>query len=136
MIVLDASAVVAYWNARDAHHKAARSLMEDLDAGRWGRGILPEYVFLEILTVLGRRTNPKKAADIGRLLLKQREIEFVRCARYLPEALGIFRGQDSMKIGLVDATVVAIARGLDDPNVATFDRALAARDDVRVLPST
>ena len=47
MIVLDSSFLVAFHNERDAHHGAARGLMERFLEGEWGRGLLLEYVVLE-----------------------------------------------------------------------------------------
>jgi predicted nucleic acid-binding protein len=52
MIILDSSFLIGFHNSRDAHHEAARAAMPDLISGRWGEILLPEYVFLEVATVL------------------------------------------------------------------------------------
>ena len=52
MIVLDSSFLIRFHNERDAHHSAACVLMEQFLAGAWGKGLLLEYVFLEVVTVL------------------------------------------------------------------------------------
>ena len=49
MIVLDSSFLIAFHNERDSHHNAAYGLMERFLAGDWGRGLLLEYVFLEVV---------------------------------------------------------------------------------------
>ena len=52
MIALDSSFLIGFHNNRDAHHQTARKLMDQFLAGTWGKGLLLEYVFLEIVTVL------------------------------------------------------------------------------------
>ena len=52
MIVLDSSFLIGFYNERDAHHATARPLMDRFLAGEWGAGLLLEYVFLEVVTVL------------------------------------------------------------------------------------
>jgi predicted nucleic acid-binding protein len=50
VIVLDSSFPIGFYNERDAHHTAARALMDRFLTGTWGSGLLLEYVFLEIVT--------------------------------------------------------------------------------------
>ena len=57
MIVLDSSFLIGFYNERDAHHGAACKLMERFLGGEWGRGLLLEYIFLEVVTVLTSRRD-------------------------------------------------------------------------------
>ena len=50
MIVLDSSFLVGFHNERDAHHQTASALMDQFLVGKWGRGLLLEYIFLEVTT--------------------------------------------------------------------------------------
>ena len=52
MVVLDSSFLIACHNTRDVHHAAAAQAMSPLTAGRWDPVLLPEYVLLEVVTVL------------------------------------------------------------------------------------
>lgn len=52
MIVVDSSFLVGFHNERDAQDITARGLMERFLKGEWVRGLLLEYVFLEVATVL------------------------------------------------------------------------------------
>jgi len=52
VIVLDSSFLIAYHNERDVHHPAAAEAMQKFLAGAWGRGLLLERVFLEVLLPL------------------------------------------------------------------------------------
>jgi predicted nucleic acid-binding protein len=69
VIVLDSSFLIGFYNQRDAHHHAACALMERFLGGEWGRGLLLEYVSLEVATVLLVRREVAVAARVGRLLL-------------------------------------------------------------------
>ena len=75
MIVLDSSFLVAYHNSRDVHHEAAAEAMVRFLDSEWGHGLLLEYVFLEVVTVLMVRRGPEVAADVADVLLGARELE-------------------------------------------------------------
>ena len=77
MIVLDSSFLIGFYNERDAHHAAASTLMDRFLAGTWGKGLLLEYIFLEITTVLMLRRDLSVATRVGRILLEAEELEFV-----------------------------------------------------------
>jgi predicted nucleic acid-binding protein len=65
VIILDTSFLVAFHNSRDVHHVAAKPVMDEVVAGKWGQAMLLEYVFLEIVTVLLVRRNLAVAASVG-----------------------------------------------------------------------
>jgi predicted nucleic acid-binding protein len=73
VIVLDSSFLIAFHNERDSQHDAARGLMREFLEGRWGKGLLPEYVFLEVATVLLVRRDLATAVRTGRLLLEAQD---------------------------------------------------------------
>jgi hypothetical protein len=64
--------------------------MRDLLDGRWGKGLLPEYVFLEVVTVLLVRRDLATAVRTGKLLLEARELEFVPCSDVFLYAVQLF----------------------------------------------
>jgi predicted nucleic acid-binding protein len=65
VIVLDSSFLIGFHNEQDAHHQTASALMDQFLAGKWGRGLLLEYVFLEITTVLLARRGLNVASRVG-----------------------------------------------------------------------
>lgn len=134
MVVLDSSFIVAYHNERDVHHTAARRAMDLLRSGEWGAALLPEYVFLEVVTVLAARRDLPTAVRVGDLLLAAREVEFVPCSDVFLEAYDVFRGQPSFRSSLADAAIVAIARRRKASAVLTFDEDFRAFPDLRVVP--
>lgn len=73
MIVLDSSFLIGFYNDRDAHHAHASLLMRDFLDGRWGKGLLLEYVYLEVVTVLLVRIDLTTAASVAGILLESEE---------------------------------------------------------------
>ena len=134
MIVFDSSFVVAYHNTRDVHHAAARDAMHRVIAGEWGSVLLPEYVFLEVTTVLAARRDLRTAVAVGELLLEAREVEFVSCSEFFQPAFEVFRGQTNSDLSFTDAAIVAIARARGVEHVATFDTDFGDVDGLTVVP--
>jgi predicted nucleic acid-binding protein len=79
VIVLDSSFLVAYHNRRDVHHDAASAVMRQIVGGEWGRALLLEYVFVEVVTVLLARRGLSSASEAATTLLEADEVEFVPC---------------------------------------------------------
>ena len=128
MIVLDSSFLIGFHNARDRHHEAARGLMERFLAGEWGRGLLLEYVFLEVVTVLLVRRELAVAARVGQILLAAAELEFVPCSDFFGQSFEVFRQQTATRLSLADAAIARVARERADGLVLTFD------EEFRKLP--
>jgi hypothetical protein len=117
LIVADTGAIVALVDASDRHHAAMRALFEaDPDAWILPWAILPEVdyllsehvgvraqkLFLEDLAAESYRTEWGDARDVRRA----REI----CLRY-----------GRLRLGLVDAVVIAVAERLRVDAIATLD---------------
>ena len=121
MIVLDSSFLMAFHNAKDAHHAAASVLMERFVAGEWGKGLLLEYVFLEVVTVIMLRLDLAAARGAGRILLEAEELEFVPCSDLFLEMLDGFSRQNGTRLSFVDAALAQAARNRADGQILTFD---------------
>ena len=134
MIVLDSSFLVAFHNSRDVHHDAAAGVMARFLDGEWGRGLLLEYVFLEVATVLMARRGARVASEVTDVLLGARELELVPCSDLFLDALDTFRRQTSTRLSFVDATIVNVARRRSGGLVATFDREIAAVESITSVP--
>ena len=134
MIVLDSSFLIAYHNTRDVHHAAAARAMVHLTAGQWGRALLLEYVFLEVVTVLRARRGLSLATSIASTLLAAREIDFVPCSDLLLESFDEFRRQGTRELNLVDAAILIVARRSSPGFIATFDEDFRGRDGAEVIP--
>lgn len=116
MIVLDSSFPIGFHNDRDAHHESARVMMERFLRGEWGRaGLLLEYVFLEVATVLLVRRGPSR---VGPLLLEAAELDFVPRSDLFAEAFETFVGQGSTRLSFADAAIAHVARLRADQSLA------------------
>lgn len=135
MVILDSSFLVAYYNLRDLHHAAAARAMVQLLAGAWGRALLLEYVFLEVVTVLLARRGLETAVTVGETLLAAREVEFVPCSDLFLDAWVVFRDQVAGELSLADAAIVSAARRERPGHVLTFDEDFRGVAGVTVLPS-
>lgn len=133
MIVLDSSFLVAYHNQRDVHHGKAAAIMEKLIAGEWGPALLPEYVFLEVVTVLLARRGLDVAVRVATTLLQAREVEFVPSSDMFPDVMETFRGQRQGRLSFADAAVVTVAHKRAARFVATFDRDFRQVEGVEVV---
>ena len=128
MIVLDSSFLIGFHNDLDAHHAKASSLMRDFLDGRWGKGLLLEYVFLEVVTVLLVRTGLVNASRVARIVLASEELEFVPCSELFAETVEAFGGQNKTKLSFTDIAIATVALKRADGLVLTFD------EEFRKLP--
>ena len=135
MIVLDSSFLIAFHNERDSQHEPARVLMREFLNGRWGKGLLPEYVFLEVVTVLLVRRNLPTAVRTGRLLLEAQELEFVPCSDVFLAAVQLFGSQKSTSLSFADAAIAVIARERAEGRVLTFDAGFRKIKGLRPEPA-
>jgi len=107
--------------------------MVKLVDGEWGRALLSEYGFLEVVTVMLLRQTLSSAIEVGKILLRAREVDFVSGAELFVEAWKIFREQQRTKLSFADAAILAIAER-ENAGIATFDRALARVSGRQIIP--
>ena len=132
MIVLDSSFLVAFHNERDAHHNAARAWMERFLMGEWGRGLLLEYVFLEVTTVLLVRRDLGVATQVGRLLLDADELDFVPCSDLFSDAFEMLTRQGGSRLSFADVAIAHVAQKRADGLLLTFDEEFSKLPGIRI----
>ena len=132
MIVLDSSFLIAFHNPKDAHHAAASVVMERFLASEWGKGLLLEYVFLEVVTVIMLRLDLAAATGAGRILLEAEELEFVPCSDHFLETLDGFSRQNGTRLSFVDAALAQAARKRADGQILTFNAEFRKLPGLRV----
>jgi predicted nucleic acid-binding protein len=117
VIVADTGAVLALVDADDRHHAAIRSLyMEAPDAWVLPWAILPEVDYL-LATHVGPRAEAAWLADLADAAFR---IEWGRQAD-LAAARAIHERYRALRLGLVEATVIAVAERLRADAIATLD---------------
>jgi predicted nucleic acid-binding protein len=135
VIVLDSSFLNAFHNKRDVHHKAAQTTMPRLIRGDWGSALLPEYVFIEVTTVIALKRDLPTAIQVGSVLLNSKEVELVPCSLLFKEAWRSFQTQGSGPIlSFVDSAIAVLAGRYGAEYLATFDRGFQKISGLTVIP--
>ena len=117
MIVADTGALIALFDRSDRHHDAIRRLYEDNpDAWVLPWAILPEVDYLTA-THLGPRAQDLWLADLSSGAFS---VEWGR-PEDLAAAERICRRHKGLRVGLVDAVVIAVAERLRASAIATLD---------------
>jgi hypothetical protein len=134
MIVADTGALIALFDRSDRHHDDVRLLYEaDPDAWVLPWAILPEVDYLTA-THLGPRAQDLWLADLASGAFS---VEWGR-PDDLSVAERICRRYKTLRIGLVDAVVIAVAERLRASAIATLDLrhfgAIAIKGRPRLLP--
>lgn len=134
MIVADTGALIALFDRSDRHHDDCRLLYEDNpDAWVLPWAILPEIDYLTA-THLGPRAQDLWLADLA---AGSFNVEWGR-PEDLAAAERLCRRHKDLRIGLVDAVVIAVAERLRASAIATLDLkhfgAVAIKGRPRLLP--
>ena len=122
MIFLDSSAIIAYKNADDKNHKKAANIFQKLNAGEYGIGVISEFVFSEVTTVLALRKSMEAAKEVGNVLLEAKEIEIMNASEVFERTWEIFSNQEKTGLSFVDASNLACMELRKIRKIATFDR--------------
>ena len=117
IVVADTGAIVALVDADDRHHEVIRGRFETTSSAwvlPWA--ILPEVDYL-LGTHVGRRAQNAFFRDVatGAFAIEHGH------ADDLPRAHALHMRYTSLRLGLVDATVIAIAERLKATAIATLD---------------
>ncbi len=133
MIFLDSSALIAYKNADDINHKKAVALFQKLNAGEYGIGVISEFVFSEVTTVLALRKSMEAAKEVGNVLLEAREIEIMKASDVFERSWEIFMNQENTALSFVDASNLACMEKRKIRKIATFDKDFLRMSEVEVV---
>lgn len=134
MIVADTGAMIALFDRSDRHHEAVRRLYEgDPDAWLLPWAVLPEIDYL-VATHLGTRAEDLWLADLSAGAFA---VEWGR-QEDLAAADRLCRRYKTLRLGLVDAIVIATAERLRADAIATLDLkhfgAVSIKGKPRLLP--
>ena len=133
MIFLDSSAIIAYKNADDINHKKASNIFQKLSAGDYGIGVISEFVFSEVTTVLALRKSMDAAKEVGNVLLEAKEIEIMKASDVFERSWEIFSNQENTGLSFVDASNVACMEIRKIRKIATFDKDFLKIRSVEVM---
>jgi hypothetical protein len=134
VIVADTGAVVALIDRDDRHHGTLTAVFRE-DPGAW---VLPWAILAEVdyllATHVGRQAQDAFLSDLGQ---GEWEVEWGADAD-LERAHGIAMRYRTLRLGLVDAAVIAVAERLQASAIATLDLrhfgAVAIHGRPRLIP--
>jgi predicted nucleic acid-binding protein len=122
LIFLDSSVIIAYKNADDINHGRAVAIFQNLNARNYGIGVISEFVFSEVTTVLALRKSMEAAKEVGNVLLEANEIEIMKASEVFERSWEIFTSQENTALSFVDASNIACMEKREITKIATFDR--------------
>lgn len=133
MIFLDSSAIIAFKNADDIHHKSAVRVFERIANGEYGQAVITEFIFSEVVTVLFLRMDLETAAAAGRVLEEAEEISVLAASSLFESGWRVFQEQHGTELSFVDASSIAcmLERGIKF--IATFDKDFKKVNGVNVV---
>jgi predicted nucleic acid-binding protein len=135
MIILDSSFLIAFHNENDIHHRSAAKLMPQLIVGNFGQLLMPEYVYLEVVTVVALKRDFPTAIKVGSALLNAKEIQFVPCSHFFQDAWRYFQSQGTGAVlSFIDAALVALAKQRGVRHLATFDKGFQKVPEFSIQP--
>ena len=127
MLVLDSSYLVALFNRADALHEKA--LEKRLQIPTEENLLLPEYVALELATILGIRGDISISSKSLEKLLTAKEVIFVPCSEFFMETLKEFSTEKKFALSFVDCALLVIAKTYEADEILTFDANLQSAFD-------
>ncbi len=135
MIAVDSSVLIAYYNGLDSQHSTALAAMRDLQDGTWGEGVLLEYVFLEVVTVLMVRRDLALAKQAAHELLAVSDLQLVPGSANFMETVQAFERQTTTRLSFTDIAIAQAAGRLCGGQVLTFDAEFRKLPQLSVFPS-
>lgn len=133
MIFLDSSVIIAYKNADDMNHKKAEAIFQNLNEGKYGIGIISEFIFSEVTTVLALRKSIDAAKEVGNILLNAKEIEIMKASDVFERAWEIFINQENTALSFVDSSNLACMEQKRIKKIATFDKDFLKIGELEVM---
>lgn len=136
LIVLnEAPLLLAYKNADDKNHKKAANIFKKLNAGEYVIGVISEFIFSEVTTVLELKINMDAAKEVGTVLLEAKEIEIMKASEVFERAWEIFSNREDTGLSFVDASNIACMEQRKIRKIATFDRDFARIKSIDIVNS-
>jgi len=116
-LVLDSCVWVAYLHTEDSQHKKACALLN----GSQVPIRVPEYVLVEVVTVLSQKKQRQQAVAFMERVLSDADV-FMPAHDVAHETAKQFRAKENAKLSFADCALVVLQQTCE---VMTFDRALS-----------
>ncbi|MBI2652768.1 type II toxin-antitoxin system VapC family toxin [Candidatus Woesearchaeota archaeon] len=130
-IFIDSSIFCAYANIDDVHNKKAVKIISEIVSNNHGKVITTDYVFDETVTVALRRTDKKKAAELGNFILNSEILIAKVDSIVFQHAWELF--QKNHNFSFTDSTIIAFMQLFGINKIATFDKEFLKLKNIQVI---
>lgn len=117
-MIVDTSALLAYFNAREPDHEAVSSVIDNND----GPLVVSPYVLAELDYLVAQRVGLDAELEVLRELNSGAWELAVIGAAELEQAISIIEKYGDQNIGVADASIVVLADRYGTKSIATLDR--------------
>jgi predicted nucleic acid-binding protein len=118
MVIIDSSVWVAFLNENDSQHSKAKKIFNELKTGI----MLPEYVFMEVATILLIKANKKVAAKFIEISEDNSDIEiYLSNGELFLSTIQLFKDSAEEKLSFVDMSLLFLSASY---KTITFDKNL------------
>ncbi|QGA69649.1 type II toxin-antitoxin system VapC family toxin [Sulfolobus sp. E11-6] len=131
MIILDTSFLYSFFNRKDANHKKAYKLMNDIISKRFGKPIIFEYVLDELLTLMTKQPFDYVKKVIDSIIQDYRNNTFQIVMldnnhKVLFDILKLFKKingdtKRNNKLSFTDCAILLVMLRKEIPYLASFD---------------
>ena len=98
-----------------------------------GSGVISEFVFSEVTTLLALRKSLEAAKEVVNVLFEAGEIEILKASEVFESSWEIFSNQENTGLSFVDASNLACMEMRKIRKIATFDKDFLGRSEVEVV---
>lgn len=118
MNILDANVWIAFLYKDDSQHKKAEKIVQICERPI----LLPEYVIIEVSTVLIQKAGRKISAVFLEMLMQNKDIHVLFSDdQFFMDVVYFLKSRPEEKLSFVDFTLLYLSRSYD---IITFDRNL------------
>jgi predicted nucleic acid-binding protein len=122
MIVIDTGIIAAFYNIQDQHHQRAVELLNELRQGKYGIGIITDYVLDETVTLLYIRSKRAEIAlNAGQLILTEKLGKFFPMTMELiQETWNKYQQLVHKGLSFTDCSLLTVAEYLECSDILSF----------------
>ncbi len=122
LILVDTGVIAAFYNSRDENHSRSLVLLDNLRKGKYGTGILTDYVLDETVTLLYVRSKRAEIAlQAGEVIISE------KLGKFLPMTFDLIKKtwdkyQKLIRKGLsfTDCSLLVVAEYLECNDILSF----------------
>ncbi|MBU1519582.1 PIN domain-containing protein [Patescibacteria group bacterium] len=115
MIILDSSVWIAFFNNTDSQHKKAQKIFQELNE----KIILPEYVIIEVCSVLLLKASVKITNNFIEIALNNTEVGILLADQmFFYNTLNGFKNILNEKLSFIDSALLYLSKSY---KIITFD---------------